>query len=63
MSSKATAFPLKSQPEPIFNQVLSFLTSHKMSLLRRVDRKYNSTIMRLFNKGFQVFGDEFHNVL
>ena len=52
-------FPLESLPEPVFDQVLSYLTYHELALLRRVDRKFNSTIMRLLNQGFRS-AERFH---
>ena len=53
MSTTATTFPVESLPEPVFDQVLSYLSYHEMALLRRVDRKFNSTVMRLLNNGFR----------
>ena len=53
MFSQATPYLWKSLLEPVFNQVLSYLTYHKVSLLRRVDKKFNSTVMRLLTKGFR----------
>ena len=52
MSSPASPFPLESLPEPVMDLMFSYLTFHELALLRRVDRKFNSTIMRLLNKGF-----------
>ena len=59
MSSQAPPFPLESLPEPVFDQMLSYLTYHELALLRRVDRKFNSTIMRLLNQGFRS-AERFH---
>ena len=67
MSSESTprltwskqAFPLESLPEPVFDQTLSYLSYHELALLRRVDRKFNSTIMRLLNQGFRS-AERFH---
>ena len=44
---------LESLPKLALEQVLSYLTYHEMSLLRRVDKKFNSTVMRFLNKGFR----------
>ena len=64
MSSQSPAlpsmtFPLESLPEPVLDQMLSYLSYHEMALLRRVDRKFNSTIMRLLNQGFRS-AERFH---
>ena len=59
VNSKATPFPLESLPEPMFDLVLSFLSYHELALLRRVDKKFNSTIMRLLNLGFRS-AEKFH---
>ena len=53
MSTTATTLPVESLPEPVFAQVLSYLTFHEMSLLRRVNKKFNSTVMRLLDNGFR----------
>ena len=52
-------FPLESLPEPVLDQMFSYLSYHEMALLRRVDRKFNSTIMRLLNQGFRS-AERFH---
>ena len=54
-----SSFPLESLPEPVMDLMLSFLTFHELALLRRVDRKFNSTIMRLLNQGFRS-AERFH---
>ena len=59
MSSPASPFPLESLPEPVMDLMLSYLTFHELALLRRVDRKFNSTIMRLLNQGFRS-AERFH---
>ena len=64
MSSQSPAlpsmtFPLESLPEPVLDQMFSYLSYHEMALLRRVDRKFNSTIMRLLNQGFRS-AERFH---
>ena len=55
----STTFPLESLPEPVLDQMFSYLSYHEMALLRRVDRKFNSTIMRLLNQGFRS-AERFH---
>jgi len=52
-------FPLQSLPEPVFDQVFSFLTYHELALLRRVNKKFNSSLMRLLNQGFRN-AERFH---
>jgi len=52
-------FPLESLPDPVFDQVFSYLTYHQLALLRRVDRKFNSTLKRLLNQGFRT-AERFH---
>ena len=59
MSSPASPFPLESLPEPVMDLMFSYLTFHELALLRRVDRKFNSTIMRLLNQGFRS-AERFH---
>lgn len=59
MSSQSAPFPLESLPEPVLDQTLSYLTYHELAILRRVDRKFNSTIMRLLNQGFRS-AERFH---
>ena len=59
MSSPASSFPLESLPEPVMDLMFSYLTFHELALLRRVDRKFNSTIMRLLNQGFRS-AERFH---
>ena len=59
MSSKAPPFPLESLPEPVLDQVLSYLSYDELANLRRVNKKFNSTIMRLLNNGFRS-AERFH---
>ena len=59
IKAKSTPFPLESLPEAVFDLVFSYLSYHEMALLRRVDRKFNSTIMRLLNLGFKS-AERFH---
>lgn len=51
-----TPFPLENLPVEVFEQVLTYLSYpyHELAKLRRVDRKFNSTIMRLLNQGFRA---------
>ena len=54
-----TSFPLESLPEPVWDQVFSFLSYHELALLRRVNRKFNNSLMRLLNQGFRC-AERFH---
>ena len=51
-----TPFPLENLPVEVFEQVLTYLSYpyHELAKLRRVDRKFNSSIMRLLNQGFRA---------
>ena len=59
LEAQTINFPLHSLPDPVFDQVFSFLSFHQLALLRRVNRRFNTSLMRLLNQGFRA-AERFH---
>ena len=45
--------PLAELPDTVFEQMLLMLSYHEISLLRRVNKRFDSTCKTLLNKGFR----------
>lgn len=50
---------MESLPEEVLDQVLSKLTYHEMSLIRGVNKTFNSIIKKRLNNGFRS-AERFH---
>ena len=46
-------FPLCELPDTVLEQALRIFSYHEISLLRRVNKKFNTMCMALLNKGFR----------